>query len=105
MQEWMEHADLSTTEIDLSCKPRADAARRLAEAFVEQGRPTPSRAGSASQRVRRPKSPRARDRRHGTAAGLARVSEGAGAEDALADHLGLAISRFTRHLDRAEPIP
>ena len=36
LQEWMGHADFSTTEIYLSYKPRADAARRLAAAFAEQ---------------------------------------------------------------------
>ena len=36
LQEWMGHADFSTTEIYLSYKPRADAARRLGEAFTEQ---------------------------------------------------------------------
>lgn len=33
LQEWMGHADFSTTEIYLSYKPRAEAARRLGEAF------------------------------------------------------------------------
>jgi integrase len=33
LQEWMGHADFSTTEIYLSYKPRAEAARRLADAF------------------------------------------------------------------------
>jgi integrase len=33
LQEWMGHADFATTEIYLSYKPRAEAARRLAAAF------------------------------------------------------------------------
>jgi integrase len=33
LQEWMGHADFATTEIYLSYKPRAEAARRLAQAF------------------------------------------------------------------------
>jgi len=33
LQEWMGHADFATTEIYLSYKPRADAARRLGQAF------------------------------------------------------------------------
>jgi len=33
LQEWMGHADFATTEIYLSYKPRAEAARRLAVAF------------------------------------------------------------------------
>jgi integrase len=37
LQEWMGHADFATTEIYLSYKPRADAARRLGEAFAAQG--------------------------------------------------------------------
>jgi integrase len=35
LQEWMGHADFATTEIYLSYKPRAEAAKRLAEAFGE----------------------------------------------------------------------
>jgi integrase len=35
LQEWMGHADFSTTEIYLSYKPRAEAAKRLGEAFEE----------------------------------------------------------------------
>lgn len=35
LQEWMGHADFATTEIYLSYKPRADAARRLGEAFED----------------------------------------------------------------------
>jgi integrase len=34
LQEWMGHADFATTQIYLSYKPRAEAARRLAEAFA-----------------------------------------------------------------------
>lgn len=45
LQEWMGHADFATTEIYLSYKPRADAAKRLALAFEE--RPAPD-AGTAS---------------------------------------------------------
>jgi integrase len=33
LQEWMGHADFATTEIYLSYKPRAEAAKRLAQAF------------------------------------------------------------------------
>jgi integrase len=33
LQEWMGHADFATTEVYLSYKPRAEAARRLAQAF------------------------------------------------------------------------
>jgi integrase len=36
LQEWMGHADFSTTEVYLSYKPRAEAARRLAQAFAER---------------------------------------------------------------------
>jgi integrase len=46
LQEWMGHADFSTTEIYLSYKPRADAARRLGAAFVDQ-------RGLRSQRSRK----------------------------------------------------
>jgi integrase len=37
LQEWMGHADFSTTEIYLSYKPRPDAAQRLALAFDSTG--------------------------------------------------------------------
>jgi integrase len=50
LQEWMGHADFSTTEIYLSYKPRADAARRLAKAFAEQPRRGPERTGSRAAR-------------------------------------------------------
>jgi integrase len=40
LQEWMGHADFSTTEIYLSYKPRADAAKRLAAAFDPSPPPT-----------------------------------------------------------------
>jgi site-specific recombinase XerD len=33
--EWMGHADLKTTQIYLAYKPKADAARRLSEAFSD----------------------------------------------------------------------
>jgi integrase len=33
LQEWMGHADFATTQIYLSYKPRAEAAKRLAQAF------------------------------------------------------------------------
>jgi integrase len=33
VMEWMGHADLKTTQIYLQYKPKADAARRLSEAF------------------------------------------------------------------------
>ena len=38
LQHWMGHAQFSTTEVYLSYKPQADAARRLALAF-ESTRP------------------------------------------------------------------
>ena len=37
LMEWMGHADITTTQIYLSYKPRADAARRLGDAFEEPG--------------------------------------------------------------------
>jgi integrase len=51
LQEWMGHADFSTTEIYLSYKPRADAARRLGEAFA--GQPSPGSEPPTSPRVGR----------------------------------------------------
>jgi site-specific recombinase XerD len=39
--EWMGHADLKTTQIYLSYKPKADAARRLSDAFGDGVSPAP----------------------------------------------------------------
>jgi integrase len=50
LQEWMGHADFSTTEIYLCYKPRADAARRLAQAFGHRPRPR-SRSRRRSRRL------------------------------------------------------
>ena len=33
VMEWMGHADIKTTQVYLAYKPKADAARRLSEAF------------------------------------------------------------------------
>jgi integrase len=58
LQEWMGYADFATTEIYLSYKPRADAARRLAAAFGDgtSGR----RERRATARRRDTRSPRGR---------------------------------------------
>ena len=40
LQHWMGHAQFSTTEIYLSYKPQADAARRLEQAFDVAGPPS-----------------------------------------------------------------
>ena len=53
LQEWMGHADFSTTEIYLSYKPREDAARRLAEAFEDPRRRRDSGRRSAGTRTGR----------------------------------------------------
>jgi integrase len=37
VMEWMGHADLKTTQVYLAYKPKADAARRLSEAFELSG--------------------------------------------------------------------
>jgi integrase len=55
LQEWMGHADFSTTEIYLSYKPRADAARRLGEAFAD--RPNRGSRRVAKSRATRELSP------------------------------------------------
>src|SRR4051794_40824295 len=39
VMEWMGHADLKTTQIYLQFKPKADAARRLSEAFAPETSP------------------------------------------------------------------
>jgi integrase len=39
LQHWMGHASFSTTEIYLSYKPQADAARRLGKAFEDAPEP------------------------------------------------------------------
>lgn len=39
LQHWMGHAQFSTTEIYLSYKPQADAARRLGQAFENVSEP------------------------------------------------------------------
>ncbi len=56
LQEWMGHADFSTTEIYLSYRPRADAARRLAEAFARPPRrPARARRSPAAGRAKKPR--------------------------------------------------
>jgi integrase len=62
LQEWMGHADFSTTEVYLSYKPRADAARRLATAFGDgMGHSSSNRARART--VRGPGTSRRRARR------------------------------------------
>jgi integrase len=63
LQEWMGHTDFSTTEIYLSYKPRADAARRLGDAFAQGRAPASGRArtrkkSSESRRGRAARRPR-----------------------------------------------
>jgi hypothetical protein len=52
LQGWMGHADFAATEIYLSYKPRADAARRLGEAFADR-RSTQGGGAHSSRRPRR----------------------------------------------------
>ena len=58
----MGHADFSTTEIYLSYKPRADAARRLAEAFAAEPSP-PASADTSRVALPRRRRGAARQRR------------------------------------------
>jgi integrase len=48
LQEWMGHADFSTTEIYLSYRPSTDAAKRLGRVLGQNIRPS---AGDVSSRV------------------------------------------------------
>jgi len=43
VMEWMGHQDLKTTQIYLSFKPQADAAKRISDAFIGRRRPAPRR--------------------------------------------------------------